>query len=466
MSSNTLQIVIKARDTATRVIRGVARTLRKFAINPAFKTIAKSFNLIKKAIFSLKGAMVGLVAAWGIKSLAEKSLNAFMKMENALIGLSSVATKMGKASKKAMGRMTVDAETAKKAAIELTEDGLMGVDDAATGLKNLLLAGFGLKESVKMMKAFKDSAAFGRQGALSFGDAIRSATEGIKNENSILVDNAGITKNLSIMHKDYAASIGKTVGKLTEVEKRTAVYNGILEESTAMQGDAERMTKTYQGSVASLNNSMFMLYKSIGESLAPVMQRLIEERIKPAINSMKAWIAENRALIATRLEQALDFIGKGFEWIKKLLAEDAQGVSDLSRAMDDMWTVASPIVAGLKDGLVWIGEYLRRDSSNVSQFGRDISALSRQWDELKNVILEVVAAAKAFAPYARIIAAAAGGAVVGSIVGPGGTAAGALAGGVAQAGQEIYNSMNARDSEVTIENATLINTGTPQAAIP
>ena len=85
---------------------------------------------------------------------------------------------------------------------------------------------------------------------------------------------------------------------------------------------------------------------------------------------------------------------------------------------------------------------------------------------MKNVILEVVAAAKAFAPYARIIAAAAGGAVVGSIVGPGGTAAGALAGGVAQAGQEIYNSMNARDSEVTIENATLINTGTPQAAIP
>jgi hypothetical protein len=48
------------------------------------------------------------------------------------------------------------------------------------------------------MNRFKDSAAFGKQGALSFGEAIRGATEGIKNGNSILVDNAGVTKNLSV----------------------------------------------------------------------------------------------------------------------------------------------------------------------------------------------------------------------------------------------------------------------------
>jgi hypothetical protein len=41
------------------------------------------------------------------------------------------------------------------------------------------------------MNRFKDSAAFGRQGALEFGQAIVGATEGIKNGNSALVDNAG-----------------------------------------------------------------------------------------------------------------------------------------------------------------------------------------------------------------------------------------------------------------------------------
>jgi hypothetical protein len=63
----------------------------------------------------------------------------------------------------------------------------MSVSQASTGLKNLLLAGFGLDQAVILMNRFKDSAAFGRQGALSFGDAITSATEGIKNGNSILV---------------------------------------------------------------------------------------------------------------------------------------------------------------------------------------------------------------------------------------------------------------------------------------
>ena len=33
-------------------------------------------------------------------------------------------------------------------------------------------------------------------------------TEGLKNENSILVDNAGVTKNVAKMWEDYAKAIG------------------------------------------------------------------------------------------------------------------------------------------------------------------------------------------------------------------------------------------------------------------
>lgn len=40
------------------------------------------------------------------------------------------------------------------------------------------------------MDRFKNSAAFGRQASLSLGEAVKTATEGLKNENSILVDNA------------------------------------------------------------------------------------------------------------------------------------------------------------------------------------------------------------------------------------------------------------------------------------
>ena len=75
-----------------------------------------------------------------------------------------------------------------------------------------------------MMLRFKDSAAFGRQGALSMGEAIEGATQGIKNQNSIMVDNVGVTKNLSIMRDEYAKSIGKKTSDLTDAEKAEASY--------------------------------------------------------------------------------------------------------------------------------------------------------------------------------------------------------------------------------------------------
>jgi hypothetical protein len=55
---------------------------------------------------------------------------------------------------------------------DLSADGLMPLGDAASGLKNLLASGMSLDQAIKLMKAFKDSAAFGRQGSLEFGQAI------------------------------------------------------------------------------------------------------------------------------------------------------------------------------------------------------------------------------------------------------------------------------------------------------
>lgn len=78
----------------------------------------------------------------------------------------------------------------------------MDLADASTGLKNLLASGFDLKQSIDILERFSDSAAYGKQSALSFGEAISRAAEGIKNQNSNLVDNVGLTKNLSAILKE------------------------------------------------------------------------------------------------------------------------------------------------------------------------------------------------------------------------------------------------------------------------
>lgn len=78
---------------------------------------------------------------------------------------------------------------------DFTKDWLVSTWEAATSLKNLLARWFWLEEAKQIMDRFKDSAAFWRQSSLELWEAIRWATEWIKNENSILVDNAWVTKN-------------------------------------------------------------------------------------------------------------------------------------------------------------------------------------------------------------------------------------------------------------------------------
>src|SRR5574343_1973957 len=166
------------------------------SLNSAAKT--------SQGVFSgLSGNMIKAAAGFtsvyqGLILVKQEFLNTIRmatQYQNAFIGAGSVAKKFG-----------VDTGQLSVAMMDLTKDGLMPMADAAVGLKNLMASGFNLEQSIKLMNGFKDSASFNRQAALDFGEAIRSATEGIKNGNSILVDNAGITKNLSIILKEAGYS--------------------------------------------------------------------------------------------------------------------------------------------------------------------------------------------------------------------------------------------------------------------
>lgn len=166
----------------------------------------------------------------------------------------------------------------------LTRDGLLSTADAALALKNLLARGFSLQQSVELINRFKDSAAFGRQSSLSFGEAVVSATEGIKNENSILVDNAGVTKNVAVMWKEYAAAHQLQVNNLTLSQKREAEYQGILHETAGMLGNAKRAADGLMGSEARSAKASHDAAVAIGQALTPAVT---------AFNESTAWFVNN-----------------------------------------------------------------------------------------------------------------------------------------------------------------------------
>ena len=209
--------------------------------------------------------------AYGIKTVTKAATD----LVSALTGLASISEAFGASQKEAQA-----------AAQELASDGLMTVTHAATGLKNLLASGFNLDQAVQLMLAFKDSASFGRQAALSFGQAISSATEGIKNGNSILVDNAGITKNLSIILREAGYAETDLMKATTDAGVRMALFNGILKEAQPMLGDAATYANSAAGEIARMQAETEKAQASIGLKLLPVTGKLaqgLNDYLVPAV---------------------------------------------------------------------------------------------------------------------------------------------------------------------------------------
>lgn len=234
---------------------------------------------------ALKGLAYSAGAAFAAMTLElKKAAGASVELKNSMMGLESVARGVGE-----------DVDRAKRAAQELAADGLMSVADAATGLKNLLAAGFSLDQAITLMERFKDSAAFGRQASLSFGDAVRSATEGIKNGNSILVDNAGVTKNLSIMLEEAGYSAQDLSRASQDAGVRAAIFNGILRETQNQVGDAARLAESFGGSLARTSETVDKLHRALGNALAGPLGRLLGV-VEPLIGRLADWIENNKAL--------------------------------------------------------------------------------------------------------------------------------------------------------------------------
>ncbi len=231
-----------------------------------------------------KLAIVAGYAFTKVVGAIKEGVEAFNDYKNSMTGLKSISEGTGNSFSQAQ-----------KFIEEFTQDGLVPASNAATSLKNLLSRGFGMNEAADIMNRFKDSAAFGRQSALSLGEAVKSATEGLKNENSVLVDNAGVTKNVSVMWKEYAESIGKGVDSLTAAEKRQAEYNGIMKETQHQVGDAAKYAQEFSGAQAKTAAETLKLKQAIGGALVPVLNTLLNI-ITPIISFVTELIKQNPVL--------------------------------------------------------------------------------------------------------------------------------------------------------------------------
>lgn len=295
-----------------------------------------------KGISKLKGTLKSFAATIGlafstaaVKNFADETVDAASKVQNTLQGVKSIV--------EGQGRSYADAT---KFLQEYVSDGLVPMNEATTAYKNLAARGYDDSQIQSVMNALKDSAAFGRQASLTMGAAISSATEGLKNENSILVDNAGVTKNVSKMWDEYAESIGTTAAKLTQQQKIQAEVNGILKETRFQTGDAAKVAGMYSGQVSQLSFNYNNLKVAIGKGVQVLYQQAM-----PVINTIIVRLTD-LANIATEVISSLFGGSKQSKTNNQIAASAtaaAEGESALADATADAAKEAKRAVAGFDD---------------------------------------------------------------------------------------------------------------------
>lgn len=312
----------------------------------------KASSKISSSLSKIGKAALAAFSVTAIVKFGKTCLQVATETSNAWIGLNSILTGQGKSF-----------QQAQKFINEYISDGLVPLNNAVAAYKNLALRGYNSEQIQKTMNALKNSATFARQSTYSLGDAVQTATEGLKNENSVVVDNAGVTKNVAKMWEDYAKSIGKTTNNLTQAEKIQAEVNGILEETKFQSNDAALYAQTYSGKLAQLNTAFTTLKTAVGNVIQPIAKAFIPI-ITSAVNAVTR--------LFTALSGLMSLFGlkaDSVETVSKEMGDMSNSAEGASGAIGGIGDSAKKTAKDIKKSLAGFDEINKLDDNNDSNSG-------------------------------------------------------------------------------------------------
>lgn len=308
--------------------KGLRRELSEVQnqLNSTNKQVTRATSGIMASFKKLGGMIAGVFALKAVVGFKKAALQSASELETSMLGLQSILEGQGRSF-----------ERANQFIQEYIADGLVPLNDAVTAYKNLAARGYDDRQIQNVMKRLKDAAAFGRQSSYTLGEAVRSATEGLKNENSVLVDNAGVTKNVAKMWDEYARSIGKNANQLSQQEKIQAEVNGIMQETRFQVGDAAKYASTYAGRVAALSKTLRDVKRDIGQAFMPIANVVL-----PLLQTMANSVARVTSFIAQFMRALFG--------VNQAAAKSSEQVAQAQHSVADAVTEAGEAAKGSVTG--------------------------------------------------------------------------------------------------------------------
>lgn len=267
-----LQILITARDEASKAINGASGALDNFR------------DRAKPVIGGLREiGIVAAVAAAGFVAFTAKAAFAGANLERLDKTLEVVAKNAG-ISKKSLNEM-------RDSLAEVNTRGSAATETILTFARSGLAANIDFKKFVSTTKDF--AAASG----VSSDQAIKQFTQSIIRLQPELLSAYGIEFNLSQLYRETAKELGKGVIELTAMEKRQALLNEVQRQGVLVQGAYAETYTTAGKNILSIQDRFRELTEMIGSVLTPAFQQFTN-LLNVELTKIVEWFRTNPETVA------------------------------------------------------------------------------------------------------------------------------------------------------------------------
>lgn len=294
-----LQIVISAKDEASKVIKGFNKELEELT-----HTVESSVPSLEEWSASLK--QIGVVALAGVAAFgafAVKAAFSAARIDELTFALKAIA-KANSISNKTVGETVTelrDFNIAHDKALEITALFIQSQLDLA--------------DATKLANVAKDLAVIASQDSST---ATRTLTEAISSQSVLTLRQFGIVTTLSQVYEKFAETTGIAADSLTAAEKKQAFLNVVLEEGQKVAG-------TYDAAMGSVSKQFRSLTGRIIPDFIAVVGKAFEPALTVAIDAVTQgikdftfWIENNRDRIEVWGEQLGRIVKIAIEAVKSL----------------------------------------------------------------------------------------------------------------------------------------------------
>ena len=140
----------------------------------------------------------------------------------------------------------------------------------------------------QMANMFDIAQRLGQSLGIDTVQSIESLVTGLGRQSKLMLDNLGIMVDTGKANEDYAESIGKTVGQLSDQERKTAFTNAAMKEANFLVEQLGSEQLTTKDKIAQMNTALLESLTAFGNLLTPLVIPLAEAL---------GWVAEKASAV-------------------------------------------------------------------------------------------------------------------------------------------------------------------------